>query len=231
MNIPPKKKAPAEKKDVIKRRSKMISNFDRIKLSMNPTPGRSVATREYINRRLDDIAYEISWHLGETDGAYLRWLPEAVITPTNEGMYSDAYEVYAAANTGSDGYITNGEEPRASNRVRVISWYENPETHQQYLAGFIIVSPLPDELWGGLPLTHHQWGRIINPMMLSHLRWKWIFAVRKWWGSDSYEVGGTMGWHMEPCVKLDKSNSGDLWIGQAIYSPVVREYSVHVLEK
>lgn len=200
----------------------------RIKRELSPCPGRTGAQREYITRRLHDIADTIDYHLARLDGAEPAWLPEAVITPNIEAQYVESKDAYESTSRDEHGYITDmhNHNQRATNRVRIASWYKNMDENL-YMTALIAVSPLPCDEWGALPLTLSQWRVIIPQITLTHMQWKWLHAVRKYWSDESYQVGGTFGWYMEPCKILDKDYS-QLWTGQAIYSHVVRQYSDHV---
>jgi hypothetical protein len=120
------------------------------------------------------------------------------------------------------------QQQRATNRVRVASWYRNAD-QQLYMMPMIMVSPLPCPEWGALPLTLKQWEIIIAAMINTHMHWKWVHAVRQYWNDSSYEVGNSFGWYMEPCKQLTKDDSL-LWTGQAIYQHAVKAYSDHLLE-
>ena len=214
--------------------TKKQSARDRIALSLNPCPGRTETERQYIKRKLILIADEINYHLGTKAGqAQPKWLPPAVITPSQEAMYIESRERYENTDRDDDGYITDmdhARDLRATNRVRVATWYETPHNNELFMIALTIVSPLPCTTWGALPLTRSQWRIVIPGMIASHMHWKWIHAVREYWSDDNYQVGGTFGWFMEPCKKLPDDEVADLWIGQAIYAHVQRQYSDHVLE-
>lgn len=205
-------------------------HHERLKRELNPCPGRTGPEREYITRRLYDIADSLDYHLNRLAaiGEQPAWLPEAVITPNIEAQYVESKDAYESTARDEHGYIIamHNHNQRATNRVRIATWYRNADSNL-YMTALIAVSPLPCDEWGALPLTLAQWRIIIPQITMTHLHWKWLHAVRKYWNDDSYQVGGSFGWHMEPCKILDKDYS-QLWTGQAIYAHTVRQYSDHV---
>lgn len=202
-------------------------NRERMKRELNPCPGRTGTQREYITRRLHDIADVLTYHLIETNDSEPKWLPESVITPAMEAQYVESIEAYEGAERDEDGYIKqmHNHNQRATNRVRVSTWY-NTDSGNLYMIAMIVVSPLPCAEWGALPLTLSQWREVVPALTVSHMRWKWIHAVRRYWNDTDYKVGGSFGWYMETCKKLEQDHS-TLCTGQAIYSHVVRQFSEH----
>lgn len=202
----------------------------RLKRELNPCPGRTGSEREYITRRLYDIAESIDYHLERLalSGDQPLWLPEAVITPAIEAQYVESKDAYESTARDEHGYITDvhNHNQRATNRVRVASWYRNND-NSLYMIALIAVSPLPCNEWGALPLTLAQWRVIIPQIIMSHMEWKWLHAVRKYWTDDTYQVGGSFGWYLESCKRLDQDHT-QLWTGQAIYAHIVRQYSDHI---
>lgn len=208
-------------------------HHERLKRELSPCPGRTGKERQYITRRLYDIADSLDYHLSRLaiNDEQPPWLPEAVITPAIEAQYVESKDAFENTTRDEDGYITDmhNHNQRATNRVRVASWYRNDDQNL-YMTALIAVSPLPCDEWGALPLTLAQWRIIIPQLTITHMQWKWLHAVRKFWSDDTYQVGGSFGWYMETCKKLDKDYS-QLWTGQAIYSHVVRVFSEHVQQE
>ena len=211
---------------------RFAQNALRMNRELNPCPGRTNSEREFITRRLIEITDALSYHLEilNTLGPQPLWLPEAVITPHHELMYLDSRESYENTERDEYGYVVDmyDRNQRATNRVRAATWYKNNDG-ALYMTVLIIVSPLPCDEWGALPLTLGQWRIIIPEMIATHMHWKWVHAVRKYWNDTGYEVGGTFGWHLEKCNKLTKDHA-ELCTGQAIYSQAVRKYLEHASE-
>jgi len=203
---------------------------ERRALELNPCPGRTTTEREYITRRLLDIVGELDHHLERVSPAEPQWLPEGVITPAIEADYIESRERFENTPRDEYGYITDMPRgnKRATNRVRVATWYKNTDG-SLYMIALIMVSPLPCATWGALPLTLKQWRILIPAMIATHMHWKWVHTVRQYWTDSTWQVGGTFGWYMERCKRLTQDDS-ELCTGQAIYAHVVRQYSDHVLE-
>lgn len=210
--------------------NRFAANRERIKRELNPCPGRTTTEREYISRRLVEIADILDYHLDklQSEGQQPMWLPEACITPTQDLDNAESLEAFQGAHRDSDKCIMSMHNPnqRASNRVRIATWYKTA-SGDLYMTQMIALSPLLCAEWGALPLTLAQWRLIIPQITATHMYWKWVHAVRQYLHDDSYQVGGTFGWYMEKCKKLPKDHSA-LCTGQAIYSHVVRQYSEHV---
>ena len=210
--------------------AKLAYHTERIRLALSPCPGRTSAERDFITRRVTDIADTLDYHLAVLGDSEPEWLPEAVITASTDQDYVESREAFEESERDDDLYITDmhNHNQRATNRVRIASWYKNSEANL-YMTAMVAVSPLPCETWGALPLTLTQWRTIINQITLTHMRWKWVHAVRKYMTDTSYQIGGSFGWYMEPCKQLTKDKS-ELWTGQALYAHVTRKYSDHVQE-
>lgn len=204
--------------------------MERIKRELNPCPGRTNTERKYITRLMHEFVDIYNYHLSKLAVLELQpaWLPEAVITPRSEADALDSRDSFENAKRDPDGYILamHNHNQKATNRIRISSWYRNGDD-DLYMVAMLAISPLPCDIWGALPLTLAQWRVIIPETILTHMQWKWVHAVRKYWSDDTYQVGGTFGWYLEPCKKLAKSES-ELWTGQAIYAHVGRKYSAHV---
>ena len=198
------------------------------RLRVNPCPSRTEAERNYIARRLIEIVDVLNYHLLRTLPIEPRWLPEMVITPRQEELGTESVAGFQKAKRDSSGYVLGQHDGnvRAANRVRVGVWYQNAD-HDNFLTSLIIVSPLPCDVWGALPLTRGHWRIVINALTRAHQHWKWVHSVRDWHDDPSYVVGGEYGWHLESNEKLKQDHSL-LWTGQAIYSHIVRKYSDHV---
>jgi hypothetical protein len=200
----------------------------RFKHNLNPCPGRSDSQRSYIARRLVEINSITMYHCDMTEGRNPKWLPEAQITPEMEATYVDTLDAYKDGRRDEWGYLLDMHDHnrRATNRIRVATWYRSKSSGDLYMAPLIAVSPLPCEEWGALPLTLAQWRVVMPSLIRSHIHWKWLHTVRDYLGDPTMEVGGSFGWHMEKCGKLIQDHA-ELCTGQAIYSHVIKAYLEH----
>lgn len=210
---------------------KLAYHIDRIKRELNPCPGRTAIERQFITRCLHEIAHLNDHHLERllrNNNSQPLWLHEGYISPSSEQDAVESIDAFQDAKRDDDGYIIDmhDQNQRATNRVRIATWYKNADENL-YMIVMIAVSPLECEVWGALPLTLAQWRIIIAGTTTTHMRWKWVHAVRQHWGDDTYQVGNTLGWYMDSCKKLDKVET-DLCTGQAIYAHVVTKYLEYV---
>lgn len=209
---------------------KRHNNRERIKLALNPCPGRTTLQRQYIQRRVNSIAKIIELYLERTYRHPLKFLPDSYITPEAERIYVESRAQWEKSKRDSDGYITcmNSYAPRATNIIRVASWYRNQD-YDLHMVVMPIVSPLPCSTWGALPLTRMQWAALSTPMIESHMHWTWVHAVQEHYGDFTFDVGKSFGWYMDNCKKLEQGHD-ELCVGKVIYDHVVRQYSDHVLK-
>ena len=208
-----------------RRHQRMARKREALRRSLNPCPGRSQRERMYTLYNLKAIAGRLQYWLNETRGKELAWLPPISLGNHDEQFFIDNREYLETSEKDEFFFVEDLRNPqqKATNRIRVATWYGN-EIDQHYMIARIIVSPLPCETWGALPLTRSMWNRVVLEMIESHIWWQWLRAVRNHWSDETFEPGGCLGWWMEPTVKLNEG-SGDLCTGQAIYSHIREKFS------
>jgi hypothetical protein len=202
----------------------------RVRAKHNPFLGRTCAERQRVTRYVHLIVDAVQYHYKIVYPRQPEWLAPIDITPDHESYAQDGVEIYGGAERDHDGYIPGLHIPglKASNNVRVATWYKN-EIDELYLICLRVISPLPCDDWGALPLTRAQWRILMPTFTLTHMHWKWIHSVRLLMHDDKFEVGGSFGWHMERNEILDKDESL-LWTGEAIYSHIIRKFLNHEQE-
>lgn len=214
--------------------------------ALNPCPGRSQKQYQRITRAIRAIQRRIYINLACTDYKPLRWLPySGVVGATDDEWQHDLYaQVQEGTYTLNDnGFMADWFDPglKATNRIVSITWYENSDND-----GFIIkkpvLSPLPCDDWGRLPLTGAQWWVIAMTLIESEQLWRWTHAVREYTNDKSFEPVGIAGWYMEPTQhvvshrKLADDGKGfyidagfndeqkqdrDGWVGQNLYPDII----------
>lgn len=221
------------------------------KLACNPCPGRSQKHYQRITRCIDAIDARIRFYLEQTGYADKKWLPsEGVVNNTDDEWQYDLYAQFQEGkyHLDDDGYALEWHDAtiKATNRIVAVTWYDNDEG-----GGFIIkkpvLSPIPCDTWGRLPITLTQWRRIAMTLIESDQLWRWTHSVRQYLDDNNFKPAGIAGWHMEPTQaivshrKLAEEGKGYIidmrsteeqlqdaegWPGQNIYLDIIAGFSL-----
>ena len=200
--------------------------LDRYVRSKNPCPGRKQSENRRISRALVRIRERLDYWLEETDFRDMPWLPsDGIVSRLDEDYLRSSYEAYLDGVPDPDDYFftdMHDPEQKATNRISVVSWYQN-NLEREFLLVKTVVSPLPCEEWGFLPLNLSQWRLIAPSLIASYVVWGWVHGVRQYADDKSFESGGLMGWHLDRC-KYVRKPKGDPCTGQIIYRHVTDEF-------
>ncbi len=196
-------------------------------LSMDPLqPRRSESERMKVLRTLREIKQILGFWADETEERILPWLSDRVITSRDEQFFIDNVEYIEKSEMDDYGEIEDlkRREQRATNRIRVVTWYGNQIDHH-FMMAKTIVSPIPDpDQWGARPLSRSHWHYIIDEMIYIHVFWAWVQAVREHFDDPTYNYGGLMGWWMEPAKRLPYEDNKNPCTAQVILRPVVNGF-------
>lgn len=220
-------------------------------LAINPCPGRTPKQYQRINRALTRIVHRIRTHMELSNYTAQHWLPSEGVVHGKDDEYQT--DLHAQVKEGknildSHGYMTGWHDPgiKATNRIVAVSWYTN-EDEQSFIIKKPVLSPLPCEQWGRLPITLAQWRACAMTIIESEQLWRWLHAVRYYTDDDSFKPAGIAGWHLEPTQHtvsyqdLAKAGKGYLidtrsieerqqdaigWPGQNIYLDITAGFSL-----
>lgn len=219
-------------------------------LACNPCPGRTQKHYQRITRCLDKVAARIRFYLEQTEYADRQWLPSySVISAVDDEWQYDLHaQVQPGYKLEEDGHMPEWSDSgiKATNRIVAITWYDNGMGD-----GFIIkkpvLSPIPCEQWGRLPITLTQWRRIAMTLIESEQLWRWVHAVREYNDDPSFQPTGIAGWHLEPTQAVvshqkladegkgfiidmrapeDKQQDADGWTGRNLYLDIIAAFSL-----
>lgn len=220
-------------------------------MACNPCPGRTPKQHKRVVSVLTKITARIRFYLEQTEYADRRWLPSEGVVHRKDDEWQ--YDLHAQLRPGTyeldaDGYMTDWHDKsiRMTNRIVCVTWYDNEEGE-----GFIIkkpvLSPIPCDQWGRLPITLTQWRSIAMTLIESEQLWRWVHAVRHYTEDATYTPSGIAGWHMEPAQaavshkKLAEEGKGFIidmrsqdereqdsegWIARNLYQDIIAGFSL-----
>ena len=219
-------------------------------LALNPCPGRSQKNYQRITRCLDKISARIRFYREQTEYSDRQWLPSYSVISEKDDEWQ--YDLHAQVQPGyqldDDGHMPEWTDRgiKATNRIVAITWYENSNGD-----GFIIkkpvLSPIPCEQWGRLPITLTQWRRIAMTLVESEQLWRWVHSVRQYTDDKTFQPTGIAGWYLEPTQAIvshqkladegkgmiidmrpegDKQQDADGWTGRNLYQDIIGGFSL-----
>ena len=168
------------------------------------------------------------------------------------------YDLYAQVRPGAytledDGYMLDWHDKgiKATNRIVAVTWYDN-DNGDGCIIKKPVLSPLPCDQWGRLPITLAQWRRTAMTLIESEQLWRWVHAVRQYHNDPTFKPTGIAGWHMEPTravvnhkqlaaegkgyiidMRSQEEREQDVigWPGQNIYQDIIAGFSLDVSEE
>ena len=157
--------------DAAANKRKYLRIREKNKRKLNPCPGRPSHERQFIMRCMKQIGDAHAHWLDETDRAQELWLPPAHIDSRINEASSQMLPLWQDCAKDDDGYLldTHNHNLKASNMITVGTWYRNEE-QDLYAAFMPMLSPLPCDEWGALPLNLGHWRAAIGPMIEAHAR-------------------------------------------------------------
>jgi len=198
--------------------------------TINPAPGRTDAERVYLKRAMQDVDRLFRFWLDKLGDNQPQLMPETCITSTDNDRATKALPAWQSQQKDADGYMieTHDYMRRASNRILVSTWYRNEDSDLYHVLQPII-SPLPCDQWGVVPLNLSQWRAAVATLIEAHAKWKWQHAVRAYWQGDyTWKYGGPLGWQMIDCKPITPSRTEGHTtpcFDQAILTPVLAKHS------
>lgn len=217
----------------------------------NPAPGRSPKHYQRITRALDAIAARTQAFLDATGYADREWLPYkgAVHEKDDEWQYDLYAQVHPDGHSPDhDGHLPTWTDPgiRATNRIKAITWYQDTN-EDAFLIKKTILSPLPCDTWGRLPVTLAQWRRIAPVLIEAEARWRWVHAVRHYTDKPTMALSGVAGWHLDVSKSVtsmerlakegrgyiidmrpehEREQESERWIGASICLDIIAGFSL-----
>jgi hypothetical protein len=209
-----------------KKKFKNLSLRDQLARQRNPCPGRSEGERLALDRAMDKFHDHYTYWLTRLDGATPKWLPEYHISNTQEDYFVRNMTQYEGGDRHPDGYMPQltPKGIRASNKLRVASWYSTPQDDLYMVLGHI-TSPFECPEWGKRPLGLSTWRRAVLPMIAAHMHWQWVHAVRERFDDPTYQVGGAFGWHLVGATPVKPTRTKIPCTAQVILTPELDKYS------
>ena len=217
--------------------------------SLNPTPARPIAEYRRISRALEQIAAAIE-DAFRLHGHKVQegWLPtKHVISIEDDNNQEIKAAIIADGFTEHPkypGYILSMHKPRlkATNRILVVMSFTNYQGANVLLQKSIY-SPIPCNTWTRAPLTLAQWYLCAQEMILQHLFWSWLPALRLETDDSTWRLNKIHGWYMTPCAVVmsrarmketgtiindseeNEQRDRDGWIGHNIYKHITEKFS------